>query len=63
MSYDMRVVPDGEGACKRHMDWEVEVKIFGIGGQIEKFALAEIERGLDASARFLNGVARAEKGS
>ena len=33
MGYKLRVVPDGDSACKRIMDWEIEVKIFGIGGQ------------------------------
>ncbi len=54
MSYTMRVVAAGENACRRIMDWEVEVKIFGIGGQIEKFAAGEIERSLDASASFMS---------
>jgi hypothetical protein len=54
MGYKLRVVPDGDKACRRIMDWEVEVKIFGLGGQIEKFALAEVEKGTDASARYVN---------
>lgn len=58
MGYRLRVVPDGETACKRIMEWEVEVKIFGIGGQIEKFIAQEIERGMDASAAFFNRPAK-----
>ena len=54
MSYKLRLVADGDQACRRIMDWEIEVKIFGIGGQVEKFIAAEIEKGLDASARFFN---------
>lgn len=54
MAYTMRVIPAGENACRRIMDWEVEVKIFGIGGQIEKFAASEIERSLESSASFLS---------
>ena len=54
MSYTMRVVPKEDSACLRVMDWEIEVKVFGIGGQIEKFAAGEIERSLDASANFMN---------
>lgn len=54
MSYEMRVVPDGQGACRRIMDWTIEVKIFAIGGQIEKFAGGEVERGVENSARFYN---------
>lgn len=59
MAYTMRVVPVGDKACRRIMDWEVEVKVFGIGGQIEKFAAGEIERSLEASATFMsrNGAA------
>ncbi len=54
MSYKLRLVADGDQACRRIMDWEIEVKIFGIGGQVEKFIASEIEKGLDASARFFN---------
>lgn len=54
MGYTMRVVPVGENACRRIMEWDIEVKVFGLGGQIEKFAAAEVDRGLDASARFLS---------
>ncbi len=54
MGYKLRLVADGDQACRRIMDWEIEVKIFGIGGQVEKFIASEIEKGLDASARFFN---------
>jgi hypothetical protein len=54
MGYHIRVIADGENACRRIMEWEIEVKLFGVGGQIEKFALAEIEKGTDASARYFN---------
>ena len=57
MAYRLQIVPDGENACKRIMDWELEVKIFAIGGQIEKFAAGEIEKGTDASARYINSTA------
>jgi hypothetical protein len=63
MGYKARIVPDGDNACKRIMDWELEVKIFGVGGQIEKFASGEIERGTDASARFFNSQAATHKNS
>jgi hypothetical protein len=59
MGYTMRVRPDGENACIRTMDWEVEVKIMLVGGQIEKFAAGEIERGTDASAQFMSREGRA----
>lgn len=54
MGYTMQVIPVGENACRRIMEWDIEVKVFGLGGQIEKFAAAEVDRGLDASASFLN---------
>ena len=54
MSYKLRVVPDGDNACRRIMDWDFEVKIFGLGGQIEKFGMGEVEKGTEASARFYN---------
>jgi hypothetical protein len=40
------------------MEWEVEVKVFGLGGQIEKFAASEIERGMESSATFMNQYAK-----
>jgi hypothetical protein len=60
MSYKVTVRPDGDNACRRSYEWEVEVKIFGVGGQIEKFAGGEIERGMDASAQFLNQYAKSK---
>lgn len=54
MGYKLRLISDGDQACRRIMDWDIEVKIFGIGGQVEKFIAGEIEKGLDASARFFN---------
>jgi hypothetical protein len=63
MGYRMQVIPDGENACRRIMDWEIEVKIFAIGGQIEKFAMGEVEKGTDASARYFNSFAAAHKSS
>lgn len=54
MGYTMRLRPDGENACIRSMDWEVEVKVMLVGGQIEKFAASEIERGTESSAQFFN---------
>lgn len=54
MGYTMRVRPAGDNACIRVMEWEVEVKIMLVGGQIEKFASGEIERGTDSSAAFMS---------
>ncbi len=54
MKYTMTLRPEGENACRRTMAWDLEVKIFGVGGQIEKFAAGEIERGMEASAQYMN---------
>lgn len=54
LRYEVQVVPDGDAACKRIVDFDIEVKIFAVGGQIEKYAAGEIERSLETSARFLN---------
>lgn len=58
MGYTIRLVDAGENAVRRIMEWEVEVKVFGLGGQIEKFAAGEIERGMDSSATFMNQYAK-----
>ncbi len=58
MSYVVQVIPEGDNACRRIIDWEIEVKMFGVGGQIEKFAAGEMERGMEASARFFNNLAK-----
>lgn len=54
MKYTMTLTPEGDHACRRTMAWDLEVRIFGVGGQIEKFAASEIERGMDASAAFMS---------
>jgi hypothetical protein len=58
MGYTIRLIEAGENAVRRIMEWEVEVKVFGLGGQIEKFAASEIERGMDSSATFMNQYAK-----
>lgn len=58
MGYTMRLRPDGDNACIRSMEWELEVKVMLIGGQIEKFASGEIERGVESSAQFFNREAK-----
>jgi hypothetical protein len=54
MNYEVHVVPDGDNACKRVIEWDVEVKLFGVGGLAEKYAANEILTGGDAGARFFN---------
>lgn len=54
MGYQLRIVPEGDHACLRIMEWDLEVKIFGVGGQIEKFAMGETDRGMDSSARYMS---------
>ena len=51
----MRVVPHGEGRCRRVVDFEVEVKMFGIGKLVEKTASDNTISGWDASAKWING--------
>lgn len=60
MGYTMRLRPAGDSACIRVMEWEVEVKIMLVGGQIEKFAAGEIERGTDSSAAFMSREGKAK---
>jgi hypothetical protein len=50
----MRVVPHGDGQCKRIVDFEVEVKMFGVGGMIEKTAMDNNIAGWNRSAAWIN---------
>lgn len=54
-------VPDGEGRCRRKMRGDVNVKIFGVGGAIEKRMLSDLERSYQKTADFTNRFI-AEKG-
>lgn len=51
----MRVVPHGDGRCRRVVDFEVEVQIFGIGKLVEKTAADNTIAGWTDSAKWING--------
>lgn len=40
------------GGVKRVVDGEIKVKIFGVGGMIEKFICMDVEKSYDAAADF-----------
>lgn len=58
---DLWTVADGDKRCKRKARAEATVKIFGVGGTIEKRLLADLERSYTKSAEFTNRYI-AEKG-
>ncbi len=58
---DLWTVADGENRCKRKARAEASVKIFGVGGTIEKRILSDLERSYQKSAEFTNRFI-AEKG-
>ena len=58
---DIWTVADGENKCRRKARADVTVKIFGVGGTIEKRMLSDLERSYQKSADFTNRFI-AEKG-
>ncbi len=46
--------PSGEGRCRRKVDMELEAKIFGIGGLIEKVAAGAFRENFEAAAHWTN---------
>ena len=50
----MRVVPHGTAHCRRVVDFEVEVKMFGVGKLIERTAADNTIDGWNNSARWIN---------
>jgi len=58
---DLWTVADGDNRCKRKARAEATVKIFGVGGTIEKRILSDLERSYQKSAEFTNRFI-AEKG-
>ena len=58
---EMSTTPDGDNRCRRKARAEATVKIFGIGGSIEKRLLGDLERSYQKSADFTNRFI-AEKG-
>ena len=58
---DIWTVADGDSRCKRKVRADASVKIFGVGGAIEKRMLSDLERSYQKSAEFTNRFV-AEKG-
>lgn len=58
---DIFTAPDGDSRCRRKVRAEATVKIFGVGGALEKRLLADLERSYRKSADFTNRFI-AEKG-
>jgi len=58
---DQWTIADGDNKCRRKARAEVNVKIFGVGGAIEKRTLADLEKSYAKSADFTNRFI-AEKG-
>jgi hypothetical protein len=46
-----RFVPTGTGVT-RIVEGDVTVKVFGVGGMIERFIIADVEKSYDAAAQF-----------
>jgi len=42
MSGQLRTKPHGEGSCKVVMDYDVEFKMFGVGGMVEKLLAKDL---------------------
>lgn len=51
---EMSTTPDGENRCRRKARAEANVKIFGVGGALEKRLLSDLERSYQKSADFTN---------
>lgn len=51
---DLWTIADGDQRCRRKARAEASVKIFGVGGTIEKRILSDLERSYQKSADFTN---------
>lgn len=51
----MRLEPHGSGHCLRKVHFEVEAKVFGIGGMLEKTSAHNVLEGWNSSAKWING--------
>ena len=51
---EMRVLAHADGHCRRIVDFQVEVKMFGVGGLIEKTAADNNVTGWARSAAWIN---------
>lgn len=54
MSGEFRCEPHGQDACKVFLDLEINVKIFGLGGTIEKMVAKDIPGRLERDAVYFN---------
>lgn len=48
-NFSFEAVP---GGVKRIVEGEIKVKVFGVGGLIERFIVADVERSYDDAAKF-----------
>lgn len=49
----MVILPHGDGQCERVVNFELDVKVFGIGKIVEAFVESTVRRGYDDSGEFL----------
>ncbi|MFV8754578.1 DUF2505 family protein [Nannocystaceae bacterium ST9] len=50
----MRLIDIAEGHCSRRTEFEVESKVFGIGGMLEKTSADNVIAGWNGSAKWIN---------
>lgn len=63
VSGEMTVEPSGAGRCRRVHLAEVQAKIFGIGGVLEKLVLDTLEKSYNKSAAFTDNWLKERAGS
>jgi hypothetical protein len=51
---EIRCEPSGDAKCKRIYTANVEARVFGVGGMLEKRLIADMEKGYDVGAKFTN---------
>lgn len=49
---DIQVTPRGESQCERTLELDVEAKVFGVGGMIEKRIIGDTRDSFDKGHRF-----------
>jgi len=58
VSGELYTEPDGENQCRRVFEASVDVKIFGVGGMMEKRLVADLEKSYAVGAKFTNQFAK-----
>jgi hypothetical protein len=58
---ELTTTAEGENRCRRRTRAEVDVKLFGVGGMLEKRIISDLERSFEKTAEFTNRYI-AEKG-